>query len=240
MKVLGITSYRCGSGYCFESISQILRNLHLNEILSQAVPLETYKYENDILSINYSVLDSPYNRLAVNVPDSEIYRRVDWLINSKNNWTAKIHIDQLLKLDSQIIKKLLSSVTPILLYREDTYERILSMILAFEINKYRFAQNDVVPDITVEYNYEKHYDIITRIIESEKQLLDIYKQHYWYKIYRYESLTYDPNIDFALFGNRDVIKRPKISFYNKEERIKNVHKIREDFKWENLKIPNLN
>lgn len=242
MKVLGITSYRCGSGYCFESISQILRNLHLNEILSQAVPLETYTYKNGVLGIDYAILDSAYNRLAVDVPDAELYKRVNWLINSKNSWTAKIHIDQLLKLDSQTIKNLLNSVTPVLLYREDTYERILSMILAFEMNKYRFAQNDVVPDITVEYNYERHCNIINRIIESEKQLLDIYKQHYWYKIYRYESLTHDPNIDFALFGYRDkdTIKRPKISFYDKEQRIKNSHKIREDFKWENLKIPNLN
>jgi len=236
MKVLGITSYRCGSGYCFESISQLLGNTYLNEIFSQAVPPETYTYTNGIIKLNFEALESDYDRLSVNSDLQELYKRIDWLINSKNNWVAKIHIDQLLKLDTARINHLLSNVTPVLLYRENTYERILSMILAFEMNKYRFGQDETVPNITVDYNYEKHKYIISRIIESEQQLLDIYNTHCWYKIYTYENLTHDPNQDFALFGNKSSIKTPKISFIDKERRVTNADKLREDFKWKNLKI----
>lgn len=229
MKVLGITSYRCGSGYTFESISQILGVTYLNEIMSQAVPIETYTFNDNIISINYKALDSDYDRLAVNSPIEDIKARIEWLIKSDNGWVAKIHIDQLQLLDKDIISQLMKEVNPVFLYREDTYERILSMILSFEMNKYRFGQDDNVPDIVVEYDYDRHKGIIKRIIDSVKMLKDIRSKYNWYREYKYEQLTHDPNIDFRLFGYKENIKTPKISFIDKEHRIKNAVKIKEDF-----------
>lgn len=238
MKILVITSYRSGSGYCVESISQLLGCVNLNEILSRAFPESTYSYNDNIIKINYEILDKKYDRLSVNYPVDVLYERLDWLKNSKNNWVAKIHADQLLMLDSNFFKEFLNfyKITPVFLYRENTYNRILSMILAYEMNKYRFDKNDTVPDIKVEYDRNKHADIINQIIDSVDILQDIYKKYNWFKVYNYENLTHRPNVDFSVFGNKDNILVPKIAFKDKESRILNLDKLKEDFKWKNLKI----
>lgn len=226
-KVLVITSYRSGSGYCTEAINQLINGTFLNEVFSRAVPLDTYIFENNNFKLDFKKLDSKYDRLSVNYGIDELEKRIEFMLQCNNSWTAKIHADQALMIDKPILQEFLKNVTPVFLYRENSLERVISMYVAYKLNKYRYSDKDKDPDVEFYYTSDDIH-IIEKIVSSHNDLRTLYSYTDWFKIYKYENFTKDPYVDFNDFNvyNNQVTRLPKIISKTK---IKNLDFLVDDY-----------
>ena len=220
MKYFIITAARCGSHYCGESIALRLQILPLGECLKPTYKNDRYIFENNQVQTRYIPVSGPSNihrrsgkQHEGGSSNVEIQNRLNNLLATDNDWQAQAHIDNLKlpwpqrHLDKDAIKNIVEKTNAILLYRENFTNAIISWVIAKENDNFVLREQQEIQ--RVYYDKNKHLDIIKCIINDYKILQEIKDKYNWFKVYKYEDFTGDPNLDFSDYY---TLQKMKISW----------------------------
>jgi len=200
MKYFIITSLRCGSHYCGESIALRLQILPLGECLNPMYKNDRYTFENNQVQINWpkqALLDGidKIDKSSIGSSPFEIQNRLDNLLVTDNDWQAQAHIAYFRELDKDAIKNIVEKTNAILLYRENFTDAIISWVIAKENDNFVSREKQAIQKVY--YDKNKHLDIIKDIIKDYKLLQEMKDKYNWFKVYKYEDFTSDPSLDFS-------------------------------------------
>tara|TARA_B100001248_G_scaffold34601_1_gene22171 strand:+ start:4049 stop:4750 length:702 start_codon:yes stop_codon:yes gene_type:complete len=192
MKYFIITSPRCGSHYCAESIAQRLQILPLGECLHPMYKNDMYTFENNQVQVHWP---KHVDKKSICSTTYEIQNKLDKLLATDNDWQAQAHIAHFEKLDKDAIKNIVEKTNAILLYRENFTDAIISWVIANENDNFVPREQQTMQ--RVYYDKNKYSEIVEYLIKNYKLLQEIKDKYNWFKVYKYEDFTGDPSLDFS-------------------------------------------
>ena len=192
MNIIGLSTARSGSGYCFESLYKIYGYNYLSEFFNEKI---TDEIINDG-KINFELLDYLVkSKNNYSFPSINKNKRISDLETKYDNVVLKILCGQLKDLSFNRLY-LNTNNYFILLYRKNNINRIASSLIALKNNKWRFNNRDKTYNFTSFYFQNEDKYLIKMLMNDMNVLKSYYKKYIWDDIYCYENFTFDPAIDF--------------------------------------------
>jgi len=194
MKYFIISSPRCGSHYCAESIAQRSQIGPLGECLNPMYSDDQYSFLDNCVSVSWSTPKDKHG-VCSSVPQRQA--RLDSLLNTDNSWQAQAHLAHLRPLARDSIASIVERTHAILLYRENFTDAIVSWVIAYENDLFVSRMPSHHIQRAVHYNRDRHLGIIRDLVSDYKSLQLIKDKYNWFKVYKYEDFTGVPEVDFS-------------------------------------------
>jgi hypothetical protein len=192
MNIIGFSTARSGSGYCFESISKLLKYNYLSEYFNKNICDEIF--ENGTPNFN---LQDELIRKDMVFKDIDKNKRVQDY-NFFDNTVSKILSHQLENLDFNRLY-FNSNNHFIFLYRKNNVNRIASQLIGHEHNRWRYTK-EYLHAFKSFYFANKHKCFIEKNINDMHLFKEYYHKYSWDDIYCYEDFTFNPCEDFLKYN----------------------------------------